>query len=87
MSRIDLNAELSTIPPYINNGLHRIKIDTKSFENAKKIEKVFRDVQLKKLKTALLKEIDLFQRRKREHNKRVEKYKILINYAKTYQNK
>lgn len=82
MPKIDLNQQLATIPPYINTHTI-IKGDSKSVEKLENFQKEYRDFQLKKLQKTLLKEIDLFKRRKKEHNKRVDKYKILINYIKS----
>ena len=82
MPKIDLNQQLSTIPPYLNTN-SIIKGDSKSIEKSENFQKEYRVFQLKKLQKTLSKEIDLFKRRKKEHNKRVDKYKILINYIKS----
>ena len=65
MPKIDLNQQLATIPPYINTHTI-IKGDSKSVEKLENFQKEYRDFQLKKLQKTLLKEIDLFKRRKKD---------------------
>ena len=62
-------------------------LNTHSFSKLKineKTEKEYRELQLKKLQKIILQDIALFNRRKNQHNERVAKYKILINYIKSY---
>ena len=67
MPKIDLNQQLATIPPYINTH-SIIKGDSKSVEKLENFQKEYRDFQLKKLQKTLLKEIDLFKRRKKNYS-------------------
>jgi hypothetical protein len=74
-----LPENFASTPPFIGNiKYHEIPLPTSTMDEIKK----FKNNHLKKLEKSLFKEIALFKRRKKEHQERVIKYKILIKYTK-----
>lgn len=74
-----LPKNFANTPPFIGFiKYHEIPLPTATMHEIK----IFKNNQLKKLEKSLFQEIALFKRRKKEHQERVVKYKILIKFIK-----
>lgn len=74
-----LPENFANTPPFIGYiNWHEIPLPSATDDEIKK----FKNKHLNKLEKSLSQEIALFKRRKKEHQERVAKYKILIKFTK-----